>query len=78
MWAQEWNSIADLVTPYPAEPSLDVGGRSKPGAGCGEVVKRGERFFTGQASIPPEDVWGARSSRARAIGRSCVTPAHGT
>ena len=24
MWAQEWNNIYDLVTPYPSEPSLDV------------------------------------------------------
>ena len=24
MWAQSWNNIADMLTPYPAKPSLDV------------------------------------------------------
>ena len=24
MWAQSWNNIADMLTPYPAKPSIDV------------------------------------------------------
>lgn len=24
MWAQQWNNIYDLMTPYPEKPNLDV------------------------------------------------------
>jgi peptidyl-dipeptidase A len=48
MWAQEWNNIADLVTPYPTEPSLDVSRALEAGRwDAVKMVKQGERFFTG-------------------------------
>jgi peptidyl-dipeptidase A len=59
MWAQEWNNIADLVSPYPAEPSLDVGRALEAGRwDAVKMVKQGERFFTGLGFDPlPKTFW---------------------
>ena len=59
MWAQEWNNIADLVTPYPAEPSLDVSRALEAGRwDAVKMVKQGERFFTGLGFDPlPKTFW---------------------
>jgi len=26
MWAQQWNNIADILTPFPAKPTINVTG----------------------------------------------------
>ncbi len=59
MWAQEWNNIADLVTPYPNEPSLDVGKALEAQHwDAVKMVKQGERFFTGLGFDPlPKTFW---------------------
>jgi peptidyl-dipeptidase A len=63
MWAQEWNNIADLVTPYPNEPTLDVTrtleAKWKDGSSDAvKMVKQGERFFTGLGFDPlPQSFW---------------------
>ncbi len=59
MWAQEWNNIADLVAPYPSEPSLDVGRALEAGHwDAVKMVKQGERFFTGLGFDPlPKTFW---------------------
>ncbi len=55
MWAQEWQSIYDLVAPYPGEASLDVTKKLEARfkakkldetATAKEMVKLGEGFFT--------------------------------
>lgn len=59
MWAQEWGNIHELTTPYPGQPSLDVGKdlvrrKVKPV----EMVKHGERFFTSLGFEPlPASFW---------------------
>jgi peptidyl-dipeptidase A len=59
MWAQEWNNIGDLVTPYPSEPSLDVGkALESQHWDAVKMVKQGERFFTGLGFDPlPQTFW---------------------
>jgi peptidyl-dipeptidase A len=59
MWAQEWNNIADIVTPYPDEPPLDVGKALEAGHwDAVKMVKQGERFFTGLGFDPlPKTFW---------------------
>ena len=26
MWAQQWNNLADILTPYPSKPSINITG----------------------------------------------------
>ena len=59
MWAQEWNNVLDLVTPYKGEPSLDVGKKlvAKKVDPRG-MVKLGESFFTSLGFDPlPKTFW---------------------
>jgi peptidyl-dipeptidase A len=59
MWAQEWNNVYDLVTPYPHEPSLDIDKRlAAQKWDAVKLVKTGERFFTGLGFDPlPATFW---------------------
>jgi peptidyl-dipeptidase A len=59
MWAQEWNNIADLVTPYPNESSLDVTkALESQHWDAVKMVRQGERFFTGLGFDPlPKTFW---------------------
>ena len=59
MWAQEWNNLLDLVTPYPGEPSLDVGKKLASGGwDAKKMVKQGEHFFTTLGFDPlPATFW---------------------
>jgi peptidyl-dipeptidase A len=59
MWAQEWNNIDDLVTPFPGEPSLDVTRRLRSDRwDAVKMVRQGEHFFTGIGFDPlPKTFW---------------------
>jgi peptidyl-dipeptidase A len=73
MWAQEWNNIDDLVTPYKGEPSLDVGKKLvakkiDPKA----MVKMGESFFTSLGFDPLPATFWERSLFVRPKDREVV------
>jgi peptidyl-dipeptidase A len=73
MWAQEWNNIADLVTPYPREPSLDVGKALEAGRwDAVKMAKQGERFFTGLGFDPLPATFWERSLFTRPRDRDVV------
>ncbi len=73
MWAQDWNNLYDLVTPYPKEPALDVDRRMVAGKwDAVKMVKTGERFFTGLGFDPlPKTFW-ERSMLTRPPDRDVV------
>jgi peptidyl-dipeptidase A len=57
MWAQQWNNVYDLVTPYPHEPALDVDKRMAKWDPV-KMVKTGEHFFTSLGFDPlPKTFW---------------------
>jgi peptidyl-dipeptidase A len=73
MWAQEWNNIADLATPYPAEPTLDVGKALESQKwDAVKMVKQGERFFTGLGFDPLPPTFWDRSLFTRPRDRDVV------
>jgi peptidyl-dipeptidase A len=59
MWAQEWNNVEDLVTPYQGQGSLDVSKQLKAKKTSPEdMVKMGESFFTSLGFDPlPKSFW---------------------
>jgi peptidyl-dipeptidase A len=73
MWAQEWNNIYDLVTPYPDEPSIDVTqALESEHWGAEKMVRYGERFFTGLGFSPLPDTFWKRSLFVRPRDRDVV------
>ncbi len=73
MWAQEWNNIYDLVTPYPDEPSIDVTQALESEHWDAEkMVRYGERFFTGLGFSPLPDTFWKRSLFVRPRDRDVV------
>jgi peptidyl-dipeptidase A len=73
MWAQEWNNIGDLVTPYPSEPSLDVGKALESQRwDAVKMVKQGEHFFTGLGFDPLPATFWERSLFTRPRDREVV------
>jgi peptidyl-dipeptidase A len=73
MWAQEWNNVYDLVTPYPTEPSLDVTSRLKSEQwDAVKMLRQGERFFTGLGFEPLPPTFWERSLFARPRDREVV------
>ncbi|HEX4446988.1 MAG TPA: M2 family metallopeptidase, partial [Polyangiaceae bacterium] len=73
MWAQEWNNVADLVTPYPNEASLDVGKALESQKwDAVKMVKQGERFFTGLGFDPLPATFWERSLFTRPRDRDVV------
>jgi peptidyl-dipeptidase A len=73
MWAQEWGTIYDLVTPYPGEPPLDVTARLKAGKwDAVKMLRQGERFFTGLGFDPLPTTFWERSLFARPRDREVV------
>lgn len=73
MWAQEWNNVYDLVVPYPAEPSLDVGKKLASGSwDARKMVRQGERFFTALGFDPLPDTFWERSLFTRPRDREVV------
>jgi peptidyl-dipeptidase A len=73
MWAQEWNNIYDLVTPYPDEPSIDVTqALGSEHWGAEKMVRYGERFFTGLGFSPLPDTFWKRSLFVRPRDRDVV------
>jgi peptidyl-dipeptidase A len=73
MWAQEWNNIYDLVTPYPDEPSIDVTRALESEHWDAEkMVRYGERFFTGLGFSPLPDTFWKRSLFVRPRDRDVV------
>ena len=73
MWAQEWNNIADLVVPYPGEPSLDVTAKLKSGHwDAVKMTRQGERFFTGLGFDPLPATFWQRSLFTRPRDREVV------
>jgi peptidyl-dipeptidase A len=73
MWAQQWNNVYDLVTPYPKEPALDVDKQMTAGKwDVTRMVKTGERFFTGLGFDPlPKTFW-ERSMLTRPRDRDVI------
>ena len=73
MWAQEWNNVADLVTPYKGEPSLDVSKKLVGGKWDAlRMVRQGEHFFTALGFDPlPQTFW-ERSQFTRPRDREVV------
>jgi peptidyl-dipeptidase A len=80
MWAQQWNNVYDLVTPYPKEPALDVDKRMAAGGAGGaggkwdsvKLVQTGEHFFTSLGFDPlPKTFW-ERSMLSRPRDREVV------
>ena len=59
MWAQEWQNVYPLVTPYRGEPSLDVdAGLRRQKYDPIKLVKLGEAFFTSLGLDPlPKTFW---------------------
>ena len=59
MWAQQWDSIYDVVEPYPGQGSLDVDKRLKEkNYDAQKMVKLGEAFFTSLGMDPlPKTFW---------------------
>jgi len=59
MWAQEWNNVYDLSTPYPGDSSPDVTRALKAGRwDAKRMVRQGEHFFTALGFDPlPETFW---------------------
>ncbi len=73
MWAQEWNNVYDLVTPYPKEPALDVDKRMAALKWDSvKLVQTGEHFFTSLGFDPlPKTFW-ERSMLSRPRDREVV------
>jgi peptidyl-dipeptidase A len=73
MWAQEWNNIYDLVTPYPSEPKLDIDGRMVAQHwDAKKMVQTGEHFFTSLGFDPlPRTFW-ERSQLTRPRDRDVI------
>ena len=73
MWAQEWQGLMDILAPYPAEPKLDATPRIKAKKlAPKEMVKLGEKFFTGLGFRElPKTFW-ERSLFARPRDREVV------
>jgi peptidyl-dipeptidase A len=73
MWAQEWNNIGDLVSPFPGEPSLDVGNKLRSQHwDATKMVRQGEHFFTAIGFDPlPHGFW-ERSLLTRPRDREVV------
>jgi peptidyl-dipeptidase A len=73
MWAQEWNNIFDLVTPYPHDAMPDVTLALKAQRWDAQrMVRQGERFFTALGFDPlPETFW-QRSLFTRPADRDVV------
>ncbi|MBK8254010.1 MAG: M2 family metallopeptidase [Polyangiaceae bacterium] len=59
MWAQEWDTIYDLLEPYSGEPSLNVTkGIEKKKIEAKEMVRIAEKFFTSLGMDPlPQTFW---------------------
>ncbi|MBV9949849.1 MAG: M2 family metallopeptidase, partial [Myxococcales bacterium] len=73
MWAQEWNNVYDLVAPYPAEPSLDVGKKLKAERWDAlKMVRQGEKFFTALGFDPLPATFWQRSLFVRPRDREVV------
>jgi len=73
MWAQEWNNIADVVTPYKGEPSLDVSKKLAAGKwDAVRMVKQGEHFFTALGFDPLPPTFWERSLFTRPRDREVV------
>jgi peptidyl-dipeptidase A len=73
MWAQSWEGVFDLVTPYRGEPSLDVGKvlqAKKTDAKA--MVKMGESFFTSLGFDPLPATFWERSQFTRPRDREVV------
>jgi peptidyl-dipeptidase A len=46
MWAQSWNNIADMLTPYPEKPSIDVTEEmKKQGWTATTMFQKADEFF---------------------------------
>jgi peptidyl-dipeptidase A len=73
MWAQEWNNVYDLVTPYPREPALDIDKRMVATHwDAKKMVQTGEHFFTSLGFDPlPKTFW-ERSMLTRPRDRDVI------
>ncbi|XP_054986975.1 angiotensin-converting enzyme isoform X2 [Sorex araneus] len=73
MWAQSWESIYDLVVPYPNKPNLDVTETMvERGWNATHMFRESERFFTSLGLLPmPPEFW-AESMLEKPDGREVV------
>ena len=59
MWAQSWTNLADLLTPYPEKPSINVTGpMQEQGWNQTYMFRKAEDFFTSIGLKPmPQEFW---------------------
>ncbi len=59
MWAQDWNNLKGLLTPYPDKPSLDVTDKMKSlGWTAKKMFQITDKFFQSMGMPPmPEAFW---------------------
>jgi peptidyl-dipeptidase A len=73
MWAQEWNNIYDLVSPYPKQPAVDVTAVLRDQHwDARKMVKTAEAFFTSLGFEPLPATFWERSLFTRPRDRDVV------
>ena len=74
MWAQSWNNIADLLTPYPEKPSIDVTKEmEKQGWTPTIMFQKADEFFQSIGFEPmTEKFWNKSMLEKPADGRDVV------
>lgn len=73
MWGRFWTNIADMVTPHPEQPPLDITPRLRALSHTAtSMFKMGDDFFTSMGLKPVPDTFWTRSMLVKPEGRQVV------
>jgi len=74
MWAQQWNNLADILTPYPDKPSINVTATMESKNWTQEIMfEKAESFFTSIGLDPmPKEFWSGSILKKPNDGRDLV------